>query len=289
MQMNHQIMIQKIKNVLKKIPFFVLLKKHIKSSRSLNIELIYQQRLKNCKNKFAAEFAQKYFSQTDEDGLTIEILKRIDTQTKQTFLEFGVGNGLENNTLILLSMGWKGSWYGGEDLAFNYQQSKRLNFQKRWINVNNIIDFYKESLNVNKVEQHQVISLDLDGNDLFFAKKILEAGGRPNLFICEYNAIFPPKVKWCMPYNTNHQWENDHYFGASLASFVALFQKHDYFLCACNPQTGANAFFVKSQYRDLFADVPNNVEDIYMTPFYELDNKFTHLVSPKFIESIVSR
>ena len=200
MQMNLQIMRQEIRNFLRKIPFLIALKNFfsasdkIKSLRSLNIEFIYQQRLKNCKNKFAVEFAQNYFSQTDEDGLTIEILKRIDTQNKETFLELGVGNGLENNTLILLSMGWKGSWYGGEDLAFNYQQSKRLNFQKRWINVNNIIDFYKESLNVNKVEQHQVISLDLDGNDLFFAKKILEAGGRPNLFICEYNAIFPPKV-----------------------------------------------------------------------------------------------
>ena len=286
---------QEIKKFLEKIPFLVALKNFfsasdkIKSLRSLNIELVYQQRLKNCKNKFAAEFAQNYFSQTDEDGLTIEILKRIDTQTNRSFLEFGVGNGLENNTLILLSMGWKGSWYGVEDLAFNYQQSKRLYFQKRWINLNNIIDFYKESLNVNQVEQHQVISLDVDGNDLFFAKKILESGGRPNLFICEYNAIFPPTVKWCMPYKTNHKWDYDHYFGASLASFVALFQKYDYFLCACNPQTGVNAFFVKSQYRYLFADVPNNVEDIYMSPFYELDNKFRHLVSPKFIESIVSR
>ena len=72
---------QEIRNLLRKIPFVVALKNFfsasdkIKSLRSLNIEFIYQQRLKNCKNKFAAEFAQNYFSQTDEDGLTIEIFK----------------------------------------------------------------------------------------------------------------------------------------------------------------------------------------------------------------------
>jgi len=261
---------------------------NIESLRSLNTELIYQQRLNICKNKFAKEFAKNHFSQTDEDGLTIEIVKRINDQTEQTFVEFGVGNGLQNNTLILLSMGWKGSWYGGENLAFNEKLSKRLKFQKRWITLNNIADLYEESLKVNQVKQHQIISLDLDGNDLFFAEEILKNKARPNLFICEYNAIFPPTVKWNMPYNSNQKWEGDQYFGASIASFVELFEKYDYFLCACNPQTGTNAFFVKSQYRDLFPDVPVNIQDIYMSPFYELNNKFSHPVSPKFVESIIT-
>jgi hypothetical protein len=31
-----------------------------------------------------------------------------------TFAEFGVGNGLENNTLILLASGWRGFWIDGQ-------------------------------------------------------------------------------------------------------------------------------------------------------------------------------
>ena len=47
------------------------------------------------------------FSQSDEDGITIEILKRLK-MGKGFFLELGVGDGTENNSLLLLAMGWKG-------------------------------------------------------------------------------------------------------------------------------------------------------------------------------------
>ena len=46
----------------------------------------------------------KFFSQSDEDGITLEILRRMQL-TNGSFLEFGVGNGLENNTLVLLAHG----------------------------------------------------------------------------------------------------------------------------------------------------------------------------------------
>ena len=48
---------------------------------------------------------KKCFSQTDEDGITIEILRRIGCLEKGTFAEFGPGDGMENNTLILKSLG----------------------------------------------------------------------------------------------------------------------------------------------------------------------------------------
>jgi hypothetical protein len=72
------------------------------------------QEQKNPLNHFGA----KFFSQSDEDGITLEIVKRLGLK-HGTFLELGVGNGLENNTLVLLSLGWRGAWIGGEDLAFD--------------------------------------------------------------------------------------------------------------------------------------------------------------------------
>jgi len=43
-------------------------------------------------------FGAKYFSQTDEDGITLEIVRRIGIRGG-TFAELGVGDGLENNAL----------------------------------------------------------------------------------------------------------------------------------------------------------------------------------------------
>ena len=81
------------------------------------------------------------FSQMDEDGITIEILNRIGL-SKGYFVEFGVGNGTENNSLILLASNWKGAWFGGEDLAFDTSMSDKLNFKKEWISKANILGLY---------------------------------------------------------------------------------------------------------------------------------------------------
>ena len=47
----------------------------------------------------------KVFSQNGEDGIIEEILSRIGV-TIGYFVEFGAGNGLQNNTAYLLTKGW---------------------------------------------------------------------------------------------------------------------------------------------------------------------------------------
>ncbi len=49
------------------------------------------------------------WSQGGEDGIVNEIFRRIGVAGR-TFIEFGVGDGLENNTLNLLAQGWSGCW-----------------------------------------------------------------------------------------------------------------------------------------------------------------------------------
>ena len=87
------------------------------------------------------KFGSFGFSQNDEDGLTIEILKRLGI-SKGTFCEFGVGDGTENNTLILLALGWSGVWIGGQDIVLNTSNSSKLKFIKNWITKENILDLY---------------------------------------------------------------------------------------------------------------------------------------------------
>src|ERR1700735_4114540 len=56
----------------------------------------------------------RVYSQADEDGILHEIFRRVG-EGKRTFLELGVGNGLENNTLFLLIQGWNGIWLEGSE------------------------------------------------------------------------------------------------------------------------------------------------------------------------------
>ena len=107
--------------------------------------LSHQQNLAktNSKNPIN-KYGKKIFSQTDEDGITLEILKRIDCLNKGNFIEFGVGNGTENNTLILKALGWKGIWVGNQELVINYKNSKNFSYQKNFVDLDNIVDLIKK-------------------------------------------------------------------------------------------------------------------------------------------------
>ena len=132
-----------------------------------------------------------------------------------------------------------------------------------------------------------VMSLDLDGNDLYFARILLEQGVRPAVWIQEYNATFPPKVEWSIEYDDHHVWKHDSYWGASLGSFVKLFGEFGYRLVACSA-TGANAFFVDKKYDEKFGDVPEEIDEIYVPPLYFLQNSWRHGNSARTVASILN-
>ena len=71
--------------------------------------------------KILGGFGYKVFSQSDEDGIISEIFRRIGIKNK-IFVEFGVGDGLENNSLSLLYDDWSGLWIeGSKDLCGKIQ------------------------------------------------------------------------------------------------------------------------------------------------------------------------
>ncbi len=69
-------------------------------------------------DKCLIKYGQKIYSQNEEDGIIREIFNRIGTSNKM-FVEFGIGDGLENNTLALLLSGWKGLWIDGSSSSVN--------------------------------------------------------------------------------------------------------------------------------------------------------------------------
>lgn len=230
-------------------------------------------------------FGKKCFSQTDEDGITLEILRRIGKLQNGVYVEFGVGDGMENNTLILAALGWKGFWVGGENLKFNVDDidNRKFSYLKEWVTLENIAHLTTKGLLEINAKEMDVISLDLDGNDIYLVEELLNNNFRPKLFIVEYNSKFPPPVEFRIAYDPQHTWKGDDYYGASLTSFNRLLSKFSYRLICCNSHTGSNAFFIDSRYSELFSDVPADVNQIYVGPRYHLHANYGH---PKSIKTI---
>lgn len=231
---------------------------------------------------------QRCFSGTDQDGITLEILRRIGGLDGGVFAEFGVGDGTENNTLILAALGWKGFWVGGQDLAVSHADGPRFTYEKAWITAENILPLSRSCLRRIDATGVDVVSLDLDGNDIYLVEKLLADGLRPKLFIVEYNGKFPPPVKFQIAYDPDHVWQSDDYFGASLSSFASLFARFDYRLVCCNSHSGSDAFFVDATLAEHFADVPTDINEIYCEPRYFLYSGFgQHKTSPRTVARIL--
>ena len=268
-----------IKNLIRKFAFKIGYEVGVRYLYDLELQKEYRQRRDNHKNPLN-KFSLAGFSQADEDGITLEILNRMGLE-RGSFVEFGVGNGTENNTIILLAAGWRGTWFGGSDIAVDVGASTRLRFNKVWITRDNIVDLYHSV-----GESADVVSLDLDGNDIYFIDALLQSGVSPKLFIAEYNGKFPPTVDFQIPYDENHRWRGDDYYGVSLKTLNALFRQHDYTLVCCS-NSGVNAFFVHNSMIGHFGDIPTDIEDLYCEPFYFFRRRRMHPTSAKTIEALI--
>lgn len=234
-----------------------------------------------------------YWSQADEDGILENVLLRTGPSSEGVFIEYGVSDGAQCNTLVLLAKGWRGVWIGGEELAFQPKPDGRLVYERAWITLDNVVQLTqaaqtrlnrREAVSEAAGEVH-VVSLDLDGNDIHLAEALLAAGIRPRVWIAEYNARFPVGSHWIMKYDESHTWNEDDYYGASLSSFAALFDSHGYFPVACSI-SGANVFFVRNDFRELFQDVPRDLESLYQPLLFPAGQQWGHRVSAKTLESL---
>ncbi len=128
----------------------------------------------------------------------------------------------------------------------------------------NIQKLISEAHSRYQVQELDLLSIDIDGNDLTVLKRLLEMTS-PRVIIAEYNGKFPPPLKLSVTYNPSHQWTADDYMGASLQAFVdALTQ---YRLVACN-LSGSNAFFVRNDLTSQFQTY--SAAQLYQRPRYHL-------------------
>jgi hypothetical protein len=199
----------------------------------------------------------KVYSQNDEDGIIEAIFYRLGIQ-KGTFLEIGVGNGLECNSLYLIHKGWKGAWVEGDDSQKDFIEnkfysllySKRLVYGVGYVTRDNVNDVVSSALTPLEVipDDLDFLSIDIDGMDIYLLEALTI---KPKVICIEYNGKFPPTLYKKPVYNESNSWvTHSDYLGSSLLSINEVAVEKGYRLVGTNI-TGANAFFVR---KDLLSD-----------------------------------
>ena len=193
-----------------------------------------------------AAFEEKWSSQNGEDGILREIFARIPNE--RFFVEFGVENGSECNAALLAQRyAWRGLFIEASDSHFAELRSRYAAFPgvrcvNEFVRRDNIVEIFR----ANDVPfDLDLLSIDIDGNDYW----IWEALGayRPKVVVIEYNATLGAERRVTIPYNDEHVWNRDRYFGASLAAMCELGNRLGYALIGTE-RSGVNAFFVRRDY-----------------------------------------
>ncbi|MDZ4791099.1 MAG: hypothetical protein SGJ17_07825 [Hyphomicrobiales bacterium] len=187
------------------------------------------------------------FSQGPEDGVIAEIFRRIGVRDK-TFIEIGVGNGRENTTRLLLTLGWSGVWVEGNaenaaairrDFAAQLG-SGQLKLVESMVTTDNISPL------LNKADAplaFDYLSVDVDMNTYYIWQAMRDF--RPRVAAIEYNASIPAPYKFVVPYRADAIWDGSNWYGASLKSLELLGAELGLSLVGCDA-FGLNGFFVRS-------------------------------------------
>jgi hypothetical protein len=215
----------------------------------------------------------KVFSQNQEDGMIIEVFRRIGT-TSRRFIEVGIQDGLECNSAFLLMQGWTGTWIEGSkqsaDKARVAFESYPVQVLNRYITAANADELIAEIAGIDELD---LLSIDTDTIDYWIWQGIKKA--KPRLVVIEYNATWPPFIRKTVANDPLMLWDGTNFTGASLGALEALGREKGYCLVGCS-LAGVNAFFVRE---DLIGDkfcAPFTAENHYEPPRFDLAVSFGH-------------
>jgi hypothetical protein len=191
----------------------------------------------------------KVYSQWGEDGIIDYLCQTISIPVK-TFVEFGVENYTEANTLFLLKhRNWRGLVIDGSIDNINSIRTGKVYWRydlqvcERFITRDNIDDIIRLS---GLAGELGLLSVDIDGNDYWIWESINCV--QPAIVVCEYNSLFGPVAKVSIPYKDDFYRTVAHssnlYYGASISAMNYLADSRGYCLVAGN-SAGNNVFFVR--------------------------------------------
>lgn len=144
------------------------------------------------------------YSQNGE-GLCLEyIFSQIGSGSRR-FIDIGCGDGFYlSNTRHLLNLGWSGILLD------------KLNGHN--ITVDNILSHVS-------LENFDLCSIDIDGNDYWVLEKLLQLR-KPSVIVAEFNGAFTDTRT--IQYDPNFVWQGDDYFGFSFLAGLKLAHENGY-------------------------------------------------------------
>jgi len=226
------------------------------------------------------------YSQNGEDGILLFVLRRLMGLRRfegLSYFEFGAENGAEVNTRLLRERhGTRGLLVDSDYENFD------INLRKSFVTVGNIGDIMRKWIQrreyvwsdggggglVEKITV-DIISLDMDRNDYWVLKEMLEGGilkvEDVKVVIIEYNSHITPKEgAISVPYAPMVKWDGKtSYFGASLTAFADLLAPYGLVLYYCESH-GVNAFFLNERHMGGWQGGPGGgVKELWKGPnFY---------------------
>jgi hypothetical protein len=189
------------------------------------------------------------FSQNGEDGI-LDVLRNQLLSSNRYFIEIGASDGIENNSAWLVVA----EKYNGIMIEGNARLVERANRVVTGHSIgaecHNIFVTRDNMQSLKTLSLHydpDIFSLDIDGNDYYVARAILDAGFQPKIFVVEYNSVYGPERSETVEYRDDFYFTTAHptqlYYGVSIAGWRKFFESRGYRFVTVD-RNGVNAFFV---------------------------------------------
>jgi hypothetical protein len=194
---------------------------------------------------------RRIYSQNGEDGVIEYLFDNMGTSDKY-YVEFGTEHGNQCNTRHLYrEYQWTGLLMDGSGVITSAEENGADDtrvIQNHFIRADTIVSLF-QTHNVPHNRNFDLLSVDLDANDYFVLKAILEAGYTPNVIILEINRNFGPLDSYTRSLDENRRWTGGRstYMGHSPKASQHLANKHGYHMIYYD-KLGVNGFYVKLTY-----------------------------------------
>ena len=177
--------------------------------------------------------------QSNESRILFDLVK----DAPRSFIEFGFHPIEFNCASLARNTGWRGLLIDGSRRQVEDARAilpSRINVVESFLTLDNL------DLIRSKFSQLGVLSIDVDGNDYWFLKGLIDI--YPTVICVEYNASFglePVSVPYDPMFDRHEKHPSGWYHGASLTALAKLCASNGYGLAAIS-DAGANAFFTRT-------------------------------------------
>lgn len=182
----------------------------------------------------------RWWSQHGEDGVLEVLTKKLPVSN--TFIEIGAHFHEANCLKLRHHKKWRGVFFD------DFHEFNPLGFYKAWVTAENINGIIASSLYQHKLPHNLgILSIDIDGNDLWLWNAVDHKICSPSIVIMECNMSQGIEKSLTMPYDANYKWDAKAEVGSTPLALYYMGQAREYDLCYIE-STGVNMFFVHKRH-----------------------------------------